>query len=125
MGFGHSQDFFGSGHPLAHQPPAIVGQRAHAAAVGGFADFPAGAAFQNHLANLVGHIHPFENAAPAVVAGLAAVAAPDRVVNGRVGRKAELPFERLRGGGMILLLALWAKHPHEALGEHRFQRGRD
>src|SRR5438045_1636381 len=77
----HAQHFLGRRNSGADQTPSIFTQAAHVAAAGGFTNFSAGTVFENHTPNLVIAIHPLEDGAAAMIAGLATLAATDCAIN--------------------------------------------
>src|SRR5438105_3323654 len=71
--------------PLLNQAPAILRQAAQSCARSRFAKLIAGTILQNHPANLVGRIHPFENTTPPVITRLPAISAAHRAEDFRLG----------------------------------------
>src|SRR5207302_7863030 len=106
FGGGDTEHFFDRSDAEPDEPPAIIGQSAHADATGGVANGVTGSVFEDQLPDVVIAIHPFKNGVASIKTGLAAFPAADRAVNRGIGRNADLRFEGLGGGRMVLGLAL-------------------
>ena len=124
----NAERFLDRGHPRQDLPDGVLGHRRGSLFEGAGPDGAGGFSLENEILDFVGDDDQFEHADPALVAGVGAVAAPDRPeeLDGFVlvlGREAQ-PVES-GGVGFVFLAALGAKHADEPLREHADRAGRD
>src|SRR5690606_15835473 len=112
--------------PLVDRHEPALAERAHAALAGVVAQHVRAGLLHHQLAHLVVHHEDLEDRHAAAVAGLVAVVAPAAAeeVPAPDVLRAEAELHELLLLGLVLLLALGADGPHQALGDDPLDRRR-
>src|SRR5579885_2581171 len=115
----HLIDFLDGGNASANLGEAAFAQRDHAFFAGDALDFGGGAAIDNHFTDAVGQIEQFADGGAAMVTG--ALGEDDVAPGGRV----QAEFAEFLGGVALGLLAVFADHANQALGQDAVERGNE
>src|SRR5579885_1974882 len=123
----HLIDFLDGGNASANLGEAAFAQRDHAFFAGDALDFGGGAAIDNHFADAVGQIEQFADGGAAMVAGAGAFQATGALGEDDVapGGRVQAEFAEFLGGVALGLLAVFADHANQALGQDAVERGNE